>query len=80
MQQQLRLNSVNTGRVLQRLRHMVEQPFAEVGRRVRRTEHVTDHAFAAFINEEGVPDDFAVVDGRIPGKYLGVQVAKNHLG
>ena len=79
MQKQLRLDAMNTGRVLQGLRDMVQQTLAQIGLSLERSKHVSHHAFAALIDEEGVAQHLAIVDRRVSRQDLGIQVAENHL-
>ena len=52
VQQQLGFDSVNAGRILQRLSDMVQQPLAEIGLRMGCREHIANHTLAALVNEK----------------------------
>src|SRR5580704_13110142 len=83
MRQQLRLDAVNSGRLLQRLDHVREQ-FQLYLARVRkppavRHKKITNHSLAAFVDKKAVAENAAAVDGSIPWKNFRINVAQDHL-
>ena len=83
VRQQLRLDAVNAGRLLQRFDHVGQQPlfdFAAVQAASAIVhKQVADHALALFVDKKGVTANTAALDGRVTGKDLGVHVTQNHL-
>ena len=67
MRQQLRFDPMNAGRLLQRLDNVVHHLQLNRVRIVaaRRNEQVSDHAFAALVDEEGIAHDAAAFDRRV---------------
>jgi hypothetical protein len=84
VRQQLRLDAVNSRRLLQGLDDVTQKSFfhfASVKRLLAFADkEVADHALALLVNEKRVAEDPSAFDGRVTGKDLGIHVAKNHLG
>src|SRR5579863_4113367 len=81
--QQLSLNSMNAGRLLQGLDHMVEQAELNLPRvgepaAVGHIE-IADHSLAAFVDKKRVTEDAAAVDRGVSRQDLGVNIAQDHL-
>src|SRR5216683_2467609 len=86
MRQQLRLNAVDAGRLLQRLDDVRQQAAFNVfavsilcAIFAVTHEQVADHAFVVFVHEKRIPEDLATRNGGVSGKKFGVHVAENHL-
>src|SRR6516225_8459937 len=81
VRQQLRFNAMDSGRFLERFDHVLQHPNLNLAAVVarRRNEKVADDSLAAFIYEEGIPNDAATFDGRVPRQDLRIYVAKDHL-
>src|SRR3954470_18745421 len=81
--QQLRLHPVDPWRLLQRLDDMSQKFYLDqTGVRQEialRDVKVADDPLAAFIDEKGVSEDAAAIDGGIAWQNLGIYVAQNHL-
>src|SRR5262249_25540347 len=80
---QLRFYAMNARRLLQSLNHVGEQASLNVvGLRepfAVRDKQVSDHAFAAFVNEESITKDLAALDGGIARKDLGIHITQDHI-
>ena len=85
MNQQLRFDAVDAGRLLQGFDHMDQQPAFDLLRAGSAIsisvshEQIADHSFITFIDEKGVAEDLAPVDGSVAGQDLGIDVAQDHL-
>ena len=81
MGQQLCFDAVNAWGLLQRLNDVLGHLRFDAVRvhATRRHEQIANHTFGAFIDEEGVADDVAALDGGIAGKDFGIDVAENHV-
>src|SRR5581483_6769552 len=83
MRQELRLDTVNSRGLLQRLNYVREQPpfdLCAIGSiPAFAHEEVADHAFIIFVNKERITENFAAGNGGIAWQKLGVYIAENHL-
>ena len=82
MREQLRLHTVDAGRLLQRFNHVGQQAelnLSSVGKTAAVSdEQVANHALAAFIDEKRIAEDASTVDGGVAGQNLGIDVAQDH--
>src|SRR5579883_73075 len=60
MQQQLRLNPVNPGRMLEQFEQMAEELLGHPGRNMRKGKDVPDNGLVVFINTKGISGNPAV--------------------
>ena len=83
MQQQLRLNAVDPGRLLERFDHVRQQPFLHGIAALRRLlgvhKQIADHAFAAFVHKEGVAQHALAFHRGVAWQNARIHVAQDHL-
>src|ERR1700731_2191378 len=81
--EQLRLHSMNSRRLLQRLDNMCQQlhfNIARVGKPVAVADvEVANHSLVALVDKERIAEDAAAIDGRIPWQNLRIHIAEYHL-
>src|SRR6185437_597458 len=80
MQQQLRFDAPNAGRMLQRLGHVAEQAFSQRILEMPGGEHVADHTLAAFIHKEGIADHPPSIGSGVTRQNFGIEITQDHLG
>jgi hypothetical protein len=81
MQQQLRLDALDAGRVFQHLQKVPQQRgfdlcLSSAAGAVSEREHIADHRLAVFIYAEGVAHHASVFDGDKAGQYARLEVAQ----
>ena len=86
MQQQLGFDALHLRRVHDQLQQVLEQGLfdfmgrAAVGAEAGQRKGVADDGLGLLVNAEGVADDLAVLQGRIAGQRVAVQVLRQQLG
>src|SRR5580704_14930328 len=81
--EQLRLDPMDAGGLLQRLDYMREQLYFDFVR-VRnpaavRDIKIADHSLAAFIHKEAVTENAPAINGGVSGQDFSVDIAQDHL-
>src|SRR5437764_1272983 len=83
VRQQLRLNPMDTRRLLQCLDHVREQPplhlLAIVSIAAIAYKQVTDHTLIVFVNKERITKNASTRNRGVSRQKLGIHVAENHL-